>query len=205
MGGTKMISKITNNIFLGGLDDVNNLEVLKSLGVTHVLSLLYNDQEEQKKFVDGKMKKVWSNLDSEALEAERTLVYSTFKKLFIRFKEQSVPNYICPKNCCSGPCTSELEHIQCGLKFAEFELSQILFGDLDAIVFVHCMAGIDRAPFVVAKYLSTHNHPPGSLGYWTRREKNQEHNLKYKMTLAEAYSEIKKVRPQIAEHYDWDT
>jgi hypothetical protein len=204
MESEKMISMITDRIFIGGLDDVNSedkLKVLKELGITHVLSLLYNDQEEKKKLVNGKLKKVWSNLDSDALEAERELVYSIFRTLFIRFKEQSVPNYICPKGC--RDCKSELEHIKCGLSFAEFELSQILFGDLDAKVFVHCMAGIDRAPFVVAKYLSMNNHPPGSLSGWSRREKNEHHNLKYKMTLQEAYSEIKKVRPQITEHYEW--
>lgn len=49
-------------------------------------------------------------------------------------------------------------------------------------ILVHCVAGIDRSPFVVAKYLVEHGHAK---------------------SIGEAYGIIKKKRPFIVEHYEW--
>jgi protein-tyrosine phosphatase len=52
-------------------------------------------------------------------------------------------------------------------------------------ILVHCTAGIDRSPFVVACWLSGDDEPYEK--YW----------------VALAYADIKKKRPIIAEHYEW--
>jgi predicted protein tyrosine phosphatase len=68
-----------------------------------------------------------------------------------------------------------------GFKLALKELCKILSDDPKAKVLVHCFGGVDRSPFLVASFLS----------------------LCYKMSLQDAYSEIRKVRPFIARHYEW--
>lgn len=61
------------------------------------------------------------------------------------------------------------------------ELLQAIYFGYKRIV-IHCTAGIDRAPFVVAKYF-VYNE--------------------YAQTISDAYNMIKKKRPQIIEHYEW--
>jgi protein-tyrosine phosphatase len=48
-------------------------------------------------------------------------------------------------------------------------------------ILIHCTGGIDRAPFVVASYLVK----------------------VYGLDLADAYRQIKKVRPGVCEHPEW--
>lgn len=63
-------------------------------------------------------------------------------------------------------------------------------------ILVHCTAGMDRAPFVVA--------------YWIVTKSNEEHNPVSNMSkedlkfcIANAYKFIKKRRPQVIEHMEW--
>ena len=69
-----------------------------------------------------------------------------------------------------------------GFQEALKELSAILFNDPKAKVLIHCTAGIDRASFVVASFLVR------CCGF---------------RNLADAYREIKKVRPSVIEHFEW--
>ena len=55
-------------------------------------------------------------------------------------------------------------------------------------ILVHCTAGMDRAPFVVAEYLA---------------HKEYYRLMDIKMQMEEAYKDIKKKRPQIIEHLEW--
>lgn len=54
-------------------------------------------------------------------------------------------------------------------------------------ILVHCMAGIDRSPFVVASWLANKEY----------------YRLDIKDQFYEAYKDIKKKRPQIIEHMEW--
>jgi len=64
-------------------------------------------------------------------------------------------------------------------------------------ILVHCTAGIDRAPFVVAYWIikrdiifaeiTGYDYTEGDLKYW----------------IADAYKIIKEKRPQIVEHMEW--
>lgn len=59
-------------------------------------------------------------------------------------------------------------------------------------ILVHCTAGIDRAPFVVAYWLAYNNCV------------NMEWNQKpCKKCIPEWYKEVKHKRPQIIEHMEW--
>ena len=64
---------------------------------------------------------------------------------------------------------------------AYYSLSRIKFAYPSENVLVFCVAGMDRSPFVVAKYLVD--------------------NMSY--SWGDAYSLIKKCRPQAIEHYEW--
>jgi len=73
-----------------------------------------------------------------------------------------------------------------GLTIIKIELQsavymlKLLVKQYDRIL-VHCIAGIDRSPFVVARYLQESDG----------------------LELGEAYKLIKEKRPWIAEHYEW--
>jgi protein tyrosine/serine phosphatase len=68
-----------------------------------------------------------------------------------------------------------------GLELALKEIVAILRDEPNTKILIHCTGGIDRAPFVAASYLVR------VCG----------------LELAYAYSQIKKVRPCVCEHYDW--
>lgn len=57
-------------------------------------------------------------------------------------------------------------------------------------ILVHCEAGIDRAPFVVALCLAMLSSRPSTMPELRAR-------------LADAYKTLKKARPQVMEHYEW--
>jgi protein tyrosine/serine phosphatase len=68
-----------------------------------------------------------------------------------------------------------------GLELSLNEINAILLHEPNTKILIHCTGGIDRAPFVVASYLVR------VCG----------------LELADAYRQIKKVRPCVCEHYDW--
>jgi protein-tyrosine phosphatase len=59
-------------------------------------------------------------------------------------------------------------------------------------ILVHCTAGIDRAPFVVAYYLVTKDDEIESIS-----------SEDFRFWITRAYEFIKKKRPQIIEHMEW--
>jgi len=59
-------------------------------------------------------------------------------------------------------------------------------------ILVHCAAGIDRAPFVVAYWLAS-----------TTCLMQEWKDLGCKKCIGEYYRVVKKKRPQIIEHYEW--
>lgn len=72
-------------------------------------------------------------------------------------------------------------HYKVGFALALKEIYGILFNEPKAKILVHCIGGVDRSPFLIASYLER------SCG----------------LDLADAYREIKKVRPCIIEHPEW--
>jgi len=54
-------------------------------------------------------------------------------------------------------------------------------------ILVHCTAGIDRSPFILASWLANKEY----------------YRLDIKDQFVEAYRDIKRKRPQIVEHYEW--
>lgn len=68
-----------------------------------------------------------------------------------------------------------------GLELALNEINAILLREPNAKILIHCTGGIDRAPFVAASYLVR------VCG----------------LDLADAYRQIKKVRPCVCEHFEW--
>jgi protein-tyrosine phosphatase len=68
-----------------------------------------------------------------------------------------------------------------GLELALNEVNAILLHEPNTKILIHCTGGIDRAPFVVASYLVK----------------------VYGLDLADAYRQIKKVRPGVCEHPEW--
>lgn len=79
-----------------------------------------------------------------------------------------------------------IEPIKIELRTAAYMLEELT--DKYSRILVHCTAGIDRSPFVVAYWLANKE-------YYTL------HNTKDQMI--EAYKDIKKKRPQIIKHYEW--
>lgn len=96
------------------------------------------------------------------------------------------------------------EQMQELLNFAYCELSSIQFGsNYTERTLVCCVAGMDRSPFVVAKYLVEKQK-----SLWID-EKGQFYGCEGKRTfymfktMADAYSYIKLRRSLIVEHYEW--
>lgn len=62
-------------------------------------------------------------------------------------------------------------------------------------ILVHCTGGIDRAPFVVARYLANKK---------VELDRIMDSNTgDYRDWIIEAYKTIRKKRPQIREHFEW--
>lgn len=85
-----------------------------------------------------------------------------------------------------------------GLEFAFCKLSDILYDDYQENVLLHCTAGIDRSPFVVAKYLC---EKVKSVPEWNKQHDKMDFHFFKNMT--EAYAFIRTKRPQICEHSEW--
>ena len=64
-------------------------------------------------------------------------------------------------------------------------------------ILVHCTAGIDRAPFVVARWIIKKDIIFAGMTEYSYTEED----LKY--WIVEAYKFIKKKRPQVIEHMEW--
>ena len=87
-----------------------------------------------------------------------------------------------------------------GLKPIKIELvtTAYMLGLLSAFynrILVHCTAGIDRAPFVLALYLTNLSLDFDKTAGLT--------TIDFNSTFRKAYKFIKEKRPQIKEHYEW--
>ena len=176
-----MISKITENLFIGEFLDVvgqtpeeqkSRIEQLKQLGITHVLSLCSEGVED-------------SQIEREELALRNTYLW---------LRREAVPTSVKGTKFCGRS-----DPMKFGLELALYEINSILFGQPSAKILVHCTAGIDRAPFVVASYLVRHHFHMRYNGEW----KMENHYSFTVNDLAEAYVEIKKVRPFVCEHHEW--
>ena len=137
-GMVKMISKITDQIYIGDQVDATNKELLEQLNFNCILNL--NDRED---------------LDEEKISKQLGINYIVYK---IPEKKQ--------------------------FKIRLHEASEILKNLEDTKydkILVHCEAGIDRAPFVVALYLSK----------------------KLNVPIHKAYNIVKYFRPQTFVHTEW--
>jgi hypothetical protein len=83
-----------------------------------------------------------------------------------------------------------LEDVKIMLKSAAYMLK--LLSQKYKRILVHCTAGIDRAPFVVAYYLVTKDDEIESIS-----------SEDFRFWITRAYEFIKKKRPQIIEHMEW--
>jgi len=92
------------------------------------------------------------------------------------------------------PTGSDEEHVKRELHCACACLAELIVGKYERIL-VHCTAGIDRAPFVVALYLTRLD---AELGKASGLDKTD-----LKFWLAKAYDFIQEKRPQIRKHMEW--
>ena len=76
-----------------------------------------------------------------------------------------------------------IRHSSCKetFKLALEKINQILSENPKAKVLIHCFGGVDRAPFLAAAFLS----------------------FSRQIQLNDAYSDIRKIRPFVVEHYEW--
>jgi hypothetical protein len=160
-----MISKITDNLFIGEYSDVigstsketkTRLNQLEASGIRYVLSLCNNGME-------------------------RSLVNKELKVFNRKEKNKShISLYLNPI-----PSSAERAGLhdvfEVGFALATKTLNNIFFNDPGAKILVHCLAGIDRAPFLVASYIAHNRHSD----------------------IATIYGEIKKIRPSVIEHPEW--
>jgi hypothetical protein len=101
----------------------------------------------------------------------------------------------CPKN--AETLSKDNKFLQ-GLELAFLKLASILYDDYQENVLLHCTAGLDRSPFVVAKYLC---EKVKSVPDWDKQHKRM--NFHFFKNMTEAYAFIKTKRPQICEHPEW--
>jgi len=195
-----MISKITNNLFIGEFSDIVDdeslalmdkwihgkhycgqqpelpvMQRLKELGITTIMNVMERSDDREEKL----LRFIWYN------------------GVRVTYKFEPVPSdgYISPN--------MGIDKLKEGLSFAYYELSGIFFADYQEKVLVHCVDGIDRAPFVVASYLykdikhlweDEKGITYGTHGQTTHYQFNSLH---------EAYGFIKTKRPFILEHPEW--
>jgi protein-tyrosine phosphatase len=157
-----MISKITENIYLGEYSDIvgltpeetrSRLKQIKALGIEHIISLCARVQITK--------------------EAEAFKANSERNNLCIWLHHQPIP--------VNSTLAGRRDPFKVGLELALNEINFILIQESNTKILIHCTAGIDRAPFVVASYLVR------VCG----------------LDLADAYKQIKKARPCVCEHYEW--
>jgi protein-tyrosine phosphatase len=160
-----MISKINENLYIGEYSDIigqtleetkSRLRQLEALGIGHVLSLC-SEGVERYQFAK----------EAEAFRASQQ------GKTHVQLHHQPIP--------ISVESAHKHDPYKVGFQLALKEINSIFFNDPRAKVLVHCGAGVDRAPFLVASYLMR------SCG----------------LDLANAYKQIKKVRPSVCEHPEW--
>jgi len=160
-----VISRITDQLYLGEYSDVigstdaetkSHLIQLTILGITDVLSLCNEGVE--------------SCLINKEVEAFKVNKKS---KITLQVHHQPVP--------VNSEVAGRHDPFKVGFHLALKKINNILFNDPKAKILVHCSAGIDRAPFLVASYLARSNH----------------------LDIADVYREIKKVRPSVCEHIEW--
>ena len=160
-----MISKITKNLYIGEYSDVigqtleetkDRLKQISALEIEHVLSLCSEGVES-------------CQIENEA-KAFRTIPRGKTK---IQLHHLPVP--------VSVNVAGQHDPYKVGFALAVKEIYGIIFNDSEAKILIHCTAGIDRSPFLVAFYLARSRH----------------------LDIADAYREIKKIRPCIIEHLEW--
>jgi len=86
-----------------------------------------------------------------------------------------------------------LEPIKIELRTATYMLE--LLTEKYKRILVHCTAGIDRAPFVVAYWMVGN--------YWLFDDISYLQGEDLKFWIRKSYKFIKEKRPQIVEHYEW--
>jgi len=197
-----MITRITQRIYLGEFADVVDRapsptdsgngghmrirsEALDSFGITRILNIMEDGIEVT---VEGqlminqlKYSYLWSPVPVDCAGCE------------------SYASSSC-NDCYKKPGLKNSKFIK-GLDIASKKLFIILHRDKKNIerVLVHCTAGIDRSPFVVAKYLSDNvkiipkasNDPTKAIDF---------HDVG---SMESAYAFIKLSRPSICEHPEW--
>jgi predicted protein tyrosine phosphatase len=159
-----MISQITNNLYIGEYLDVvgetpqetaKKIQALQAEGINHIVSLC-----------------------SEGIEDHQIL---TEKQAYPKYVPIQLHHTPVPISQVSTSLLGRTDPFKFGLELAVYEVHGILYMEPNAKILVHCTAGIDRSPFVVASYL-----------------------VRYcMMSLADAYQLIKKVRPFVCEHPEW--
>jgi len=201
-----MISKITPNIYIGEFTDVVspegklNVEALKSFGITTVLNIMEFDSEKEAAAIseawhNGRLllHYVWSPVPVDCTTCEK---YRELLSKKLRYDPKFCDN--CPSNISNLPPVKKNKFLE-GLEFAVYELGAILFGEPREHVLVHCTAGMDRSPFVVAKYLVDIVKTVPVLS----KEKDKAFDFVDVSDMQKAYVFIKTRRPQICEHYEW--
>jgi len=148
-----MITWITENVAIGEYTDAVNREVLNKEGIDCVLSLRTGLGLEVEQ-------------DQECCHEANIL------------ENLEIYYYNVPVGINSH---RNIETIKIELRTAAYMLEQLT--EKYKRILVHCTAGIDRAPFVVAAYLSGLHEDIMDMDYW--------------------YCKIKEKRPQIIEHWEW--
>jgi len=167
-----MITWITPQIAIGELSDIlyNSIEDLQKIGFTSVISILMKDDERLRK----KFREAWN---------KGILI----RQHFIQVGSESMVEDLTGEN---------LKRFVSQLNLAYYKLDSIFYADYQEKVLVHCVAGMDRSPFVVARYLVEKKRIMPRL-----TDKKME--FVSVRTMSEAYAFIKKKRPQIIEHPEW--
>jgi len=169
-----MISWITSEIALGEFQDVldcplENIDTVISLMETE-------DEREIQRLKHLGIYYLWSPIP--VLCTEKCETYSRFHSKHLPSCEAH--NSACD-SCSKGSfALAKHDPFRRGLNLA-LDLLEKSVNNGEKVL-IHCIAGMDRSPFVVAEYLV--------------RVKNFS-------SLADAYSFIKSKRPQIFEHYEW--
>lgn len=187
-----MISRITSRIFLGEFSDVVDSnggnprlrsEALDSFGINCILNIME---------------------DGNGVVVEGRLMLSQLKYSYV-WSPVPVDCAGCADYANSAVCDDCLK--KPGLKNSKFikgldqactKLSHILSRDGENVL-VHCIAGMDRSPFVVAKYLSDKVKIVPKLS----TDKSKALDFIDVGSMSKAYAFIKLSRPFICEHLEW--
>lgn len=183
-----MITFITNQLAIGEFSDIvgqtheetlQKIRNLKELGITHVINCREtNDEMEQKGFRDA-----WR------------------KTILIRYIYEPVP---ADPKMYKGGLDLSMDKVRLGFQNVLYAIGQILFlQEREDKILVHCTAGMERSPFIVAKLLvdEVKSGWTDEEGNWLgHKGKPTFHQFR---NMADAYKFIKSKRPCIIEHYEW--